>query len=128
MFDVGVGIDLCEIARMEPLLNKPHFLSRILTEGERSYLQSRGSMAASSLAAMFAAKEALLKAVGLGIRLPLNEIEIVHAPGGQPGYRLHGSALEACPGLFRLSLTHEAGLAAAVCIRVTNDAEQSPAV
>ncbi|MBR0216344.1 MAG: 4'-phosphopantetheinyl transferase superfamily protein, partial [Clostridia bacterium] len=63
MSDVrGVGLDLCEISRMEKMLEKPSFMKKVLTEKEQEYIASRGRMAAESLAAMWAAKEACLKA------------------------------------------------------------------
>lgn len=117
MSDVrGVGLDLCEIERMRDMLNKPSFLKRCLTDREQEYLQSRGKMAPESLAAMWAAKEACLKAFGTGIIVPLTEVEIVHE-NGRPSYCLHGKAEELLEkGKLFLSITHEAGMAAAVCI------------
>lgn len=120
---IGIGIDLCEIARMERILAKnDHFLKRYFTEEEQAYILSRGKMAAQSMAAMFAAKEALLKAMGIGIGggIELAEVAIAHMENGQPGYRLTGAAahkLESLGGTRTwLSLTHEAGMAAAVAV------------
>ena len=119
----GIGIDLCEIARMERLLAKSDlFLQRYFAPEEQAYIQSRGKTAAQSMAAMFAAKEALLKALGIGIdgSIPLTDICIHHAQSGQPCYRLSVAAqtvLEAT-GASRalLSITHEGGMAAAVAL------------
>lgn len=117
MSDVrGIGLDLCEISRMEAMLNKPSFLDRCLTEEEKNYLAMRGKTAAQSLAAMWAAKEACLKAFGTGITVSLREVEILH-DNGRPYYCLHGKARELLQnGSVFLSLTHEAGMAAAVCV------------
>ena len=58
----GVGIDLCAIGRMEELLGNVRFLERFFTEEETAYVMARGAAAAQSMAGIFAAKEALLKA------------------------------------------------------------------
>ena len=119
----GLGIDLCGVERIERELKRGDaFLRRFFTDGERAYIASRGQMGAQSAAAMFAAKEAFLKAVGAGIGggVALDEIEVTHAPGGAPAYRLTGAAAERMRALGArqafLSLTHEAGMAAAVCV------------
>ena len=59
MSDVrGVGLDLCEIASKEKLLERASVLKRVLTEKEQEYIASRGNMAAESMEAMWAAKDA----------------------------------------------------------------------
>ena len=64
----GLGIDLCGVGRIERELKRGDaFLRRFFTNSERAYIASRGQMGAQSAAAMFAAKEAFLKAVGAGI-------------------------------------------------------------
>ena len=119
----GLGIDLCEVGRIERELKRGDaFLRRFFTNSERAYIASRGQMGAQSAAAMFAAKEAFLKAVGVGIGggIALDEIGVEHLPGGAPAYRLTGTAQARLGELGAehafLSLTHEAGLAAAVCV------------
>lgn len=119
----GLGIDLCEVERIERALKRSDaFLQRYFTDGERAYIASRGQMAVQSAAAMFAAKEAFLKAVGAGIGggIALDEIAVEHLPGGSPAYRLTGAAQKRLGELGAerafLSLTHEAGIAAAVCV------------
>lgn len=119
----GLGIDLCEVERIERALKRSDaFLQRYFTDGERAYIASRGQMAVQSAAAMFAAKEAFLKAVGAGIGggIALDEIAVEHLPGGSPAYRLTGVAQKRLGELGAerafLSLTHEAGMAAAVCV------------
>lgn len=120
---IGIGLDMCEIARMERLLAKDSsFLQRYFTAEEQAYILSRSKTAAQSMAAMFAAKEALLKAmsIGLGGGLSLNDICIAHTEQGQPYYVLLGPAAEKLQALggsrALLSLTHEAGIAAAVAL------------
>lgn len=119
----GLGIDLCEVGRIERELKRGDaFLRRFFTNSERAYIASRGQMGAQSSAAMFAAKEAFLKAVGTGIGggIALDEIAVEHLPGGAPVYRLTGAAQARLGELGAerafLSLTHEAGMAAAVCV------------
>lgn len=119
----GLGIDLCGVERIERELKRSDaFLHRFFTNSERAYIASRGQMGAQSAAAMFAAKEAFLKAVGTGIGggIALDEIAVEHLPGGAPVYRLTGAAQARLGELGAeralLSLTHEAGMAAAVCV------------
>ncbi len=117
MPELRTGIDLCEIRRMEPMLEKPTFLKRVLTEGEQRYLAGKGKVAAASLAGLWAAKEAVLKALGTGISLPMTEVEILHGENGQPECALHGQARALAEGAaVSVSITHEAGMAAAVCV------------
>ena len=116
----GLGIDLCGVERIERELKRSDaFLRRFFTNSERAYIASRGQMGAQSAAAMFAA---FLKAVGAGIGggIALDEIGVEHLPGGAPAYRLTGTAQARLGELGAerafLSLTHEAGMAAAVCV------------
>ncbi len=119
---IGLGIDVCAIARIETALQKNDgFLNRYYTLDERVYLQSRGQMAAHSAAAMFAAKEALLKALGTGLGgVGMAEIGVVHDAQGCPGYALSPKAqallTKKGAAIAHLSLTHDAGVAVAVCI------------
>ena len=120
---IGLGIDLCEVARMEAAMAKSDgFLRRFFTEEERAYIAGRGAVGAQSAAAIFAAKEAFLKAVGVGLGggIALTEIGVVHDAGGAPRYALAGAAAEKLRELggerVFLSLSHEAGIAAAVAV------------
>ena len=116
----GVGLDVCEIRRMEKRAEDERFLSRFFTEQERAYVAERGAGAAQTLAGLFAAKEAFAKALGTGIAFDLREAEIVHDALGRPGYRLRGRAAElAGEDRFFLSVSHDGGVAAAVCVRET---------
>ncbi len=117
----GVGIDLCEVSRIEKALDE-RFLSRFYTEEERAYIARRAGMGAQSAAAMFAAKEAFLKAVGTGIcaEIGLGDVGVWHDENGAPHYRLgpkaQGKLREIGASEAFLSLTHEAGMAAAFCV------------
>ena len=117
----GLGLDLCEIARMDRMLADDRFLNRYFTREEIEYIQSKGKGAAQTLAGVFAAKEALVKALGTGITFDLKEINVSHESSGLPCYSLSGKASELGAGdCFLLSITHDGGMAAAVCIRETD--------
>ena len=120
---IGLGIDLCEITRIEAALAKGDgFLNRYYTAQEIAYLAERGAVRAQSASAMFAAKEAFLKALGVGLSggIAMADVGIVHDVLGCPHYALAptAQAAMAARGASRahVSLTHDAGVAAAVCI------------
>jgi holo-[acyl-carrier protein] synthase len=108
----GIGIDLVKIERMKKAVDKwgEKFLKRIFTKDEIAYCYERKEPYLS-LAVRFAAKEALIKAIGLGMFVPLTEIEIVNDQNGMPSIEVRGKLRE----LFReksikgchLSLSHE---------------------
>lgn len=113
----GLGIDLCEIARMEKLMADDRFMKRWFTPDEIRYVNSKGKGAAQTLAGLYAAREALAKALGSGIDFDLKEAEICHTPAGSPYFRLSGSLAERTSDCrVLLSITHDGGVAAAVCI------------
>ena len=120
---IGLGLDLCAVGRIEKELQQgDRFLLRFYAEEERAYLDTRGEARAQSAAAMFAAKEALLKAMGCGLSggVKLSDIAVTHDALGRPGYLLRGTAEEKLRALggtrAHLSLTHEGDTAAAVCV------------
>jgi holo-[acyl-carrier protein] synthase len=122
---IGTGVDLAEIDRIEQALAARHgvrFRMRVFTEGEQKYCDSRGRGRGQSYAARFAAKEAVMKALGVGWGgdAAWHEIEVVRARGAAPHLVLSGSAAAtACRlGIVRwsLSLTHAANLAAAFVV------------
>ena len=118
----GVGLDLCEIARMDRLLENERFLSRFFTEGEAAYIRAGGRAAAQRMAGIFAAKEAFAKSLGTGIAFELREAEVKHESTGQPCYAFSGEAARlAGTDRFFLSISHDGGMAAAVCIRETEE-------
>jgi holo-[acyl-carrier protein] synthase len=111
---VGVGIDVVDITRFEQSLARtPGLARRLFTEGE-SGLPPR------SLAARFAAKEALAKALGAPRGLLWTDAEIVTAPTGRPHLKVTGTVAAAAARLgvttWHLSLSHDAGIASAVVI------------
>ena len=119
---VGIGTDLCAVSRMERAIARAHFVERVFLEDERAYLETKGRARAASAAAMFAAKEAVAKALGTGFAAGVMPwgIEVTHDACGAPGVRLHGAAaqrLEAVGGTrVLLSLSHEGDLAQAFAV------------
>lgn len=112
----GIGIDLLEIRRLERALKRhPRLAARVFTEAELAHAAER-ARPGRHLAARFAAKEAVVKALGLSDGLGLREVEIV--AGEPPTVRLSGRAAEAAAGeRVEVSLTHSRELAAAVAVR-----------
>ena len=111
----GIGIDLLEIDRLERALERhPRLAERVFTPAERAYAAAR-ARPGRHLAARFAAKEAVVKALGLSGGFGLREIEVV---GGEPpAVRLSGRAAAAAAGeRIDVSLTHSREFAAAVAI------------
>ena len=111
----GIGIDLCEIARMQRLLDENHSLRRMFTEAEQAYIASKAASAAQTMAGMFAAKEAVLKALGTGLTIPMTDVLVTHTKLGQPQVTLLGRAAQ-LGGSFLLSITHEGDMAAATAL------------
>ncbi|MCA1656935.1 MAG: holo-ACP synthase [Actinobacteria bacterium] len=111
---MGVGIDLLEIDRLERALERhPRLARRVFTEDELAYAGER-ARPGRHLAARFAAKEAVVKALGLR-SFGLREIEVV--AGEPPSVRLSGAAAEAAAGRkVAVSLTHSRETAAAVAL------------
>jgi holo-[acyl-carrier protein] synthase len=119
---LGVGIDLVRIERIEGALARfgERFLARVLGPEEIRLLAGR-RRPAEQVAVRFAAKEAFMKATGLGLSggLRWRDIEVVPDPLGKPELRLSGRAAELCGergAAPHVSLTHEAGLAMATVI------------
>jgi holo-[acyl-carrier protein] synthase len=111
----GVGIDLLEIERMERALRRhPRLAERVFSPAEREYAEAR-ARPGRHLAARFAAKEAVVKALGLRGGFGLGEIEVV--AGEPPTVSLSGRAADSAAGRsVGLSLTHSRDFAAAVAI------------
>lgn len=74
------------------------------------------------MAGIFAAKEALGKALGTGLDFDLREAEVVHDDAGRPAYQFSGKLKERMTGLIsHLSISHDGGVAGAVCLLETLD-------
>lgn len=118
----GAGTDLVRIARLEESLARgPEFAEQVFTEGERRYCEAQRHVA-RHYAARFAAKEAFLKAVGVGIfaGVDLRDVEVVRGESGPPDLRLGPTAAAALERLGAsrslVSLSHDGDYAVAVVI------------
>jgi len=118
---IGIGIDAVEVDRFRRALRKrPGIADRLFTPAERAYGE-RARDPAERLAARFAAKEAVMKALGVGLgAFAFRDVEVVKAPSGAPSVVLSGRAahLAATLGVteWRLSLTHTTMVAEAVAV------------
>ena len=119
----GVGIDLVQVERLEKLLERwgERFETRVFTESERLFCSGRKNRSAC-LALRFAAKEAFVKALGLGMRKPVLwlDIEVRQNALGKPQISLSPPALQYCRergiGSWHLSLTDDGLYGAAVVV------------
>jgi holo-[acyl-carrier protein] synthase len=118
---VGIGLDVCSIERMRRALERhgDRFYSRICSEAERADLAQTADHA-MSLAGRFAAKEAFAKALDGAPGVPWHDVEIRRSASGRPQMLLFraAEALASRAGALRwhVSITHDAGIAAAVVI------------
>ena len=90
---MGIGIDLVEIHRMKAALERPVFAQRVFTPAEQAYCEGRGRQNAASYAARFAAKEAVMKALGTGLSggVTWQDIEVLPDGLGKPVMKLTGT-------------------------------------
>jgi holo-[acyl-carrier protein] synthase len=120
---IGLGIDLCRIERVEKFLERygERFTRRICTPREIERC-ARYQNQAEQFAGCIAAKEAASKALGTGWRRGVHWkcFEVAHEPGGKPSLKIHGRAAEIASQMgvrnVNVSITHDAGVAAAVVI------------
>ncbi len=113
------GIDTEKIERIEKSVQNPRFVSRVFTEKECEMFERRGNNS-STITANFCAKEAFLKAIGIGISyIPFTDIEVLRDEKGKPYYNFYGKALEFIEQncfTSSLSITHTKELATAFVI------------
>ncbi|MEZ5171052.1 MAG: holo-ACP synthase [Acidimicrobiia bacterium] len=118
---VGLGVDLVELERMRlALMRTPRLEERCFSPAEREYAH-RSRDATPSLAARFAAKEAVMKALGVGLwAFRLRDVEVGRLPGGAPRLVVSGRAADLAAsrgvGSWGLSLTHTDTTALAVAL------------
>ena len=118
---LGLGVDLCEVERLRASMARTAGMrDRLFTPGEQTYCEQR-SDPAERYAVRFAAKEAVLKAMGEGLgACAMRDIEVVTKPSGAPRLVLHASAakLAASHGVagWLISLTHTSSLAQATVL------------
>ena len=119
---VGLGVDICEIARMERAISRhPTLRDRVFTPEEIAYCDSK-ARPAESFAGGFAAREATIKALG-GYRGRLwQDISVTRHPSGAPAVRLDGNAKRRADALgvteVLITFTHEKTSAVAFAIAV----------
>jgi holo-[acyl-carrier protein] synthase len=116
-----LGIDIVKVERIRAAIERfgERFSNRVLTPSERRYVRSRPE----TFAGRWAAKEAVSKVLGLGVRgIGWKDIEVERLPTGQPAIRLHGRAAQRAEqlgmGRIALSITHESDYAVAVAFGV----------
>ena len=111
---IGVGIDVVDIDRfMQSLERTPQLRGRLFTDAE-------ATRPPASLAARFAAKEAMAKALGAPVGMAWHDAEVTSEDSGRPRLLLRGSVLARAEELgvrhHHLSLSHDAGIASAVVV------------
>jgi holo-[acyl-carrier protein] synthase len=116
-----LGIDIIRIDRIRAALAKfgDRFSNRVLTSAERTYVRGRPE----TMAGRWAAKEAVSKVLGLGVRgIGWREIEIERLPTGQPAVRLHDRAAQRAEqlgmGRIAVSISHESDYAVAIAFGI----------
>lgn len=108
---IGIGLDAVDVARFRAVLaRQPRVAQRLFTDDELAYARRRADPT-ERLAARFAAKEALLKSLGVGLgAASFQEIEVVANASGAPRLELRGGAAQLAEARgvdrFELSLTH----------------------
>jgi holo-[acyl-carrier protein] synthase len=115
------GIDTIEISRLENLKPevKKRFIQRVFTETEIVQARDRSDV----LSGIFAAKEAVSKALGTGFGfVNWQDIEIIHLPSGQPSVVLHGNAIDVANQLgltsWSVSISHDRNKAIAMAVAI----------
>ena len=111
---VGVGIDVVDVERFgQTLARTPRLRERLFTEAERD-------LPVMSLAARFAAKEALAKALGAPVGLRWTDATVVRGGDGRPALEVTGTVAARAEALgisaMHVSMSHDAGIASAVVV------------
>jgi holo-[acyl-carrier protein] synthase len=123
---IGLGIDIIEIDRIESSVERygERFLEKIYTEGEREYCMSKGNRI-QHLAARFAAKEAVAKALGAVYRgaWSWQNIEVFNAINGEPFVKLNGNLENLINEnrILKISMSHSRDYVTAVAILSEED-------
>ena len=128
----GIGVDMLEIARMQHALDeRPYFIRRLFTEDERMYCEHT-ARPAEHYAGRFAAREAVLKALGLGFGngVGIGDVSVVRDDSGRPHALLAGRAAEVAheQGVreVALSISHTHDVAVANAVAVTDVVRPKP--
>lgn len=125
---IGHGIDLIEVERIEDMLDRHggRFMDRCFTVREQAYCEAGGPRRAERYAARFAAKEAVLKALGTGLAggISWTQIEVVRSDEGRPRLELREEAAQVAESAgvrsWLLSLTHIEKLSMASVLALTD--------
>ena len=111
---MGIGVDIVDISRFEAALNRTPALAR------RLFAESERAAPPASLAASFAAKEAVAKALGAPPGLRWADVEVIHDPAGRPSLEVLGTVAQVAgqQGVRRwhVSLSHDAGASVAMVV------------
>lgn len=121
-----VGVDIVNVDRVAKLNKKEAFIEKVLTNQEREYLHKKSTKINNqysehdySLAGFWAAKEAVLKALELGLIEDLQNIEILHKPNGAPYVNLDKDFCKkhniSTKTSIHISISHDAGCAICMC-------------
>ena len=119
---VSVGVDVCDIGRMEQALGRhPTMATRVFTPEEIAYCETK-ARPAESYAGRFAAREAVIKALGGYMARKWQDISVARHPSGAPSIALAGNAKRRAEmlgiGDFLLSFSHERHVAVAMVVAV----------
>jgi holo-[acyl-carrier protein] synthase len=118
---IGIGVDLVEVDRMRRTLARtPALVERLFTDAERAYCERRRDPT-ERFAARFAAKEAVMKALGVGLgAVGWHEVEVVRAESGRPSLALTGRAADLAAELgvvrWHLTMSHTSRVAEAIAV------------
>ncbi|MGN0072387.1 MAG: holo-ACP synthase [Coriobacteriales bacterium] len=128
----GLGVDIVEIPRMEAILQRsPAFERKVFTEGERAYCSKKHNPAVH-YATHFAAKEAVVKALGTGFGsgVGFQDVEVTHNERGKPVVLLHNRARQIADEMgileIPISLSRTHGTAVANAIATREDTKPAP--
>jgi len=123
---LGIGVDIIEIERVQSFVHKnPRFLEKIFTNDERKYFESKG-FKIESIAGNFAAKEAISKSLGTGIRkFKLKDIEILRDELGKPIVKTYNNLEKICIDYniseIMVSISHCKQYAVANAVAITKE-------
>lgn len=127
---IKTGVDMLEISRMEQAIEKHKEMKNVFTDAEMQYTKQklekgeiRGYKFFECLAGMFCAKEAVLKALGVGIvyKTALKDVEVLHKTSGEPFAKLNGKLAKMFEKVaeneeIAISIAHDGGFAIASCV------------
>lgn len=118
---LGTGCDLAPVDRLRAAAERrPAVLARLFSDAERARAAEAGVFRWERLAGVFAAKEAVLKALGVGMRVAFRDLEVGHDAAGRPLLLLRGEAAAVAARLgaarWHLSISHAGGFALATAI------------